>query len=398
MPMPPPAEAWGRSSGDGQWIDADAADRTDRQVSQLISLGGIALILGQGPSVIAQVGAFAPWWNAVSMVLVVQILVFAAFSSVLPIRWLRLGWITAPPVNAVLLFTAYAAYTGPIPASDSPWPWAFEAAIVSYLVLTIRPRWATAGTITSALLPALSATAFLGAIPHTVLTMTPIHLANLIFIALFSGIRSRLNRLRNAEARALAAEAERIRTEVAARDQAHLAQLVHDEVLSVLVAATRFVGTPPPVLRTNASEALALFDRQAFGRGATPLATGPATDRLVAALRRLDPTLKVECRPGCGEVPGEVVDTIAAAAGEALRNSLLHAALAERTASIGVSAERIEVLVSDQGPGFDTAAVDSRQLGIRHSIVERMRALPGGSAMVDSAPGHGTTVRLTWQI
>ena len=38
---------------------------------------------------------------------------------------------------------------------------------------------------------------------------TPIHAANVIYIAIFSGIRGRLNRLREAEARALALPAER---------------------------------------------------------------------------------------------------------------------------------------------------------------------------------------------
>lgn len=395
--MPLPAEAWGRSANDSQWIDAEAADRTDRQVSQLISLGGVALILGQGTSMIAGVGEFAPWWNAVGTLLLAQIVVFAAGGSVLPMRWLRLGWIIAPPLNAVLLFTAYAAYTGPLPAGDLPWPWAFEAAIVSYLVLTLRPRWATAGTIVSALLPALSATAFLGELPDAVLTMTPIHLANLIYIALFSGIRSRLNQLRNAEARALAAEAQRIRAEVYARDQEHLAQLVHDEVLSVLTAAVHFRGPPPAVLRADASEALALFERPAVRPDCPPLDTRLAADRIAAPLRGLDPRVSIECATPGGEIPGDVVETIAAAAAEALRNSLRHAAAADRTVTVSVSTGSVEVVVADQGPGFDLARVDPRHLGIRQSILGRMRALPGGSATVDSAPGSGTRVGLRWQ-
>ncbi|MCW5951853.1 MAG: hypothetical protein KIT69_06315, partial [Propionibacteriaceae bacterium] len=337
--MPRRTDAWGRSAAESQWIDADAADLTDRQVSQLISLGGVALILGQGASMIAAVGEFARWWNAVAMLPMAQILVFAACGWVLPMRWLRLGWITAPPLNAVLLFAAYAAYTGPLPASELPWAWAFEAAIVSYLVLTVRPRWATVGTIASALLPALSAAVFLGEVPQDVLTMTPIHLANLIYIALFGGIRSRLNQLRNAEARALAAEAQRVRAEVSARDQERLARLVHDEVLSVLTAATRFRGAPPPVLRADASEALALFDRPAFGSDSTPLDTRLAADRIAASLRRLEPSVRVECSGPGGEIPGDVVETISAAAAEALRNCLRHAATARRTVSVSVSAE-----------------------------------------------------------
>lgn len=394
--MPRPAEAWGRSANDGQWVDPEAADRTDRQVSQLISVGGVALILGHA-SIIAGAGEFAPWWNAVAMLLAAQILVFAACGSVLPLRWLRLGWLAAPPLNAVLLVVAYAAYTGPLPATSPPWAWAFEGAIVSYLVLTIRPLWATVATVVSALLPALSATVFLGEVPPYVLTNTPLHVANLIYIALFTGIRSRLNQLHAAKARALAAEAQRVRAEVSARDHEYLARLVHDGVLSVLTAATCFRGTPPPVLRADAAEALALFDRPVFGPESTPLDVRLAADRIAASLRELEHSVSVECSTSAGEIPGNVVDTISAAAAEAVRNSQRHAQTAERAVSVSVSAQGVEVLVADRGPGFDITRVGPDHLGIRQSILGRMRALPGGGAIVDSALGKGTEVRLIWR-
>ncbi len=172
--------------------------RTDRQVSRLISLGGAALIVGQAIPMVQEARDFAWWWNAAGVVLMLQILVFAALGGVLPRRALRAAWVAAPVVNAALLFSAYAAHTGPLPTNTLPWPWAFEAAVVSYLVLTVPPRVAAACTVGSALLPLLSAAVFLGEIPPAVLVDTPIHAANVIYIALFSGIRGRLNRLREA--------------------------------------------------------------------------------------------------------------------------------------------------------------------------------------------------------
>ncbi|HQD22490.1 MAG TPA: hypothetical protein PKY27_09565, partial [Arachnia sp.] len=90
---------------------------------------------------------------------------------------------------------------------------------------------------------------------------TPIHAANVIYIAIFSGIRGRLNRLREAEARALAAEAARARAEASARGKEQVARLIHDEVLSVLAAAAQFRGAPPEALRGGAGTALRLFHR-----------------------------------------------------------------------------------------------------------------------------------------
>jgi signal transduction histidine kinase len=53
-----------------------------------------------------------------------------------------------------------------------------------------------------------------------------------------------------------------------------------------------------------------------------------------------------------------------------------------------------EVFVRDRGSGFDLAQVPEDRLGVRHSIVDRMRR-HGGSAEIVSAPGQGTEVRLT---
>ncbi|MBK8461823.1 MAG: ATP-binding protein [Nigerium sp.] len=378
------------------WLSAEAADQTDRQVSQLISLGGVALILGQAGMILSGIGLFPPWWELPALLLLTQILAFAAFGWALPMRWLRAGWTLAPIVNAVLLLSAYGAYRGPLPVTSEPWLWAFEAAIVSYLVLTIPPRWAVAGTVASALLPLVSALAFLGEVPHVVLTQTPIHGANMIYIALFSGIRTRLNRLREAEARALAAEAQQVRAQVTAHDKEQLARLIHDEVLSVLVSATNFRGAPPAALRTDAFRALALFDRPTLQQDSGSLATGVAADRLMSALRQVDAGIAIDSDAGDGEVPCAVVEAIAAAAAEALRNSVRHAGAAERHVTLSVFPRAVEATVHDQGPGFDIGQVADHHLGIRCSVQQRMRTLPGGDAAVDSAPGAGTKVRLTW--
>ena len=188
---------------------------------------------------------------------------------------------------------------------------------------------------------------------------TPIHAANVIYIAIFSGIRGRLNRLREAEAQALAAEAVRARAEASASGKEQVARLIHDEVLSVLAAAAQFRGAPPEALRGGAGTALRLFHRPVVDQDPALLSTALAADWLVGVSRRFDADVAID---------------------------------------VVTSPGLVEVSVEDRGPGFDTDRIDEQRLGIRGSILERMQALPGGAAVVESRPGSGTRVVVTWRI
>ena len=57
--------------------------------------------------------------------------------------------------------------------------------------------------------------------------------------------------------------------------------------------------------------------------------------------------------------------------------------------------DRIAVIVSDTGDGFDLHAIPDDRLGIRASIVARVAAV-GGIATVEPTP-EGTTVTLEWR-
>lgn len=345
----------------------------------------------------ADAADFAPWWNGLGLILLCQVLIFAALGWLLPSRVLRAGWIAAPVANAVLLATSFLAYRGPLPVSASPWAWAFEAALVSYTVLTLRVRWGLVVTVATALLPMLSAAVFLGEVPRAVLVETPIHVANVIYIVIFGAIRARLMQLREVEALALEAESRSLRAQVSVRDRQQLARLIHDEVLSVLAAAMSFRGTPPPELRQAARLAVELFESPTVDRFEDEVRCGEAAERIVALLRRVDPSIRIADVVEQGTVPCRVVETVGAAAAEALRNSVRHAARAPRHANLSVSSEQVRVVIVDRGPGFDAAHVRGGRLGLTGSIVERMRELPGGDATVRSAPGAGTTVEVTWR-
>ncbi|MFE9204251.1 sensor histidine kinase [Micromonospora sp. NPDC007230] len=94
-------------------------------------------------------------------------------------------------------------------------------------------------------------------------------------------------------------------------------------------------------------------------------------------------------------VPASVALALVRAVREALANVERHAGVRNATLSIQVEEDRVVVTVDDAGVGFCPGEVPHSRRGIRGSVVERMTAA-GGSAVVTSRPGAGTSVRLVW--
>jgi signal transduction histidine kinase len=101
------------------------------------------------------------------------------------------------------------------------------------------------------------------------------------------------------------------------------------------------------------------------------------------------------------DIPVEVADALVEAATEAMRNSNQHSGnrdgrVVHQTIRAQLVGRGIEVVIRDDGRGFNPRRVGIDRLGIRLNIVQRMEELPGGSARIESAPGRGTVVTLDW--
>jgi signal transduction histidine kinase len=78
---------------------------------------------------------------------------------------------------------------------------------------------------------------------------------------------------------------------------------------------------------------------------------------------------------------------------EALTNVARHAKARAVTVEVGREGAMLELVVRDDGVGFDAEAALDRASGLGlHGMRERV-ALLGGSVEIESSPGHGTTVR-----
>jgi signal transduction histidine kinase len=100
--------------------------------------------------------------------------------------------------------------------------------------------------------------------------------------------------------------------------------------------------------------------------------------------------------PGEGlqvELPAEVEEALYRIAQEALNNALKHAQPSTVTVTLCLE-DRVELEVADDGAGFDVSDSEgSAGIGL-HSMRERAENL-GGTLAVHSAPGQGTSIRVT---
>ena len=89
-------------------------------------------------------------------------------------------------------------------------------------------------------------------------------------------------------------------------------------------------------------------------------------------------------------VPEAMLDAVRAS----LENVLRHAGTHVAELDLAYTDDAITIVVSDNGVGFDPAAVAHDRLGVRASIVGRIEAI-GGSVRIWSTPGAGTSVIIT---
>lgn len=74
-----------------------------------------------------------------------------------------------------------------------------------------------------------------------------------------------------------------------------------------------------------------------------------------------------------------------------LENVLRHSGVTVAEVDLAYDEKEITVVVVDQGSGFDPQAIADDRLGLRTSVVERVRSV-GGSVKIWSSPGAGTSI------
>ncbi|GIJ80694.1 Signal transduction histidine kinase [Micromonospora phaseoli] len=170
---------------------------------------------------------------------------------------------------------------------------------------------------------------------------------------------------------------------------------LHDTVLATLTMVGQGAVTgPSTALRERCAADLRTLATLADARSVPHDATARLDERLRQVCARL-PGLPVTADlPPCS-VPAPVAEAVAESTHAALSNVARHAPGARSTLRLRRFAGSVTVEVTDDGPGFDPATVPAHRYGLRESVGGRMAAI-GGRVDIDTAPGHGTRIRLEW--
>lgn len=175
------------------------------------------------------------------------------------------------------------------------------------------------------------------------------------------------------------------------QERAEIAAHVHDSVLHTLTLIQRHVDDPRAVSRLARAQEREL--RGWLYRPRSDTSVSAALERVAGDVEDAhDAAIQVVV---VGDAP---VDDALAALRDATREALVNAAKYAGGSAVTVYAEvepqQVTVFVRDRGPGFDPAAVPADRLGLRESVIGRMRR-HGGNAVVRSTIGEGTEVWLT---
>lgn len=382
----------------------ESTDHISRMVARLISAGyGVYLILLL-PAAISMAPRMDAWWTPVTVIAVYGSgLLPGALSFRRDTRPMRIASGVAATVFLLAVFSWPVAWNGPpLPSSEGVWLATFPG-LASLAVVSTWPTWVMFAHLVIGCVSVQIVSFTAREDPPGDLLLPEITFA-IMFCTLFVGaavMALRTGRVLDAttdstHAAAAAAAARHARTVERERFDA----LIHDGVMSTLLAASR-LGATPAVSRLAATT-LRQLDTLRDGQDARDdFGCEEALSLLRAAATDVDEgvALRVERHDGAHTltIPAEAARALAAAQAEALRNSRRHAGeAAARSVDVAVTSDGISVLVADDGRGFDPGAVPAHRLGVSVSIRGRMRQLDGGSARIETAPGAGTRIHLAW--
>ncbi len=385
-----------------------SAKATERLLGSGISAFSVVLLLQALGIVIGQIPWTDSWWLAVLLWGILAVFVGSVTVSVRG-RFPRITHILLLVlVLAGFLLWHVAAPPDPPPSIGTPWLWA---------AINVSAAWVTfaVGTTAGCLYALVTGVVFivLRTNSQVAWTSTVWALEDTIFATVLGlVICSAIGILRQTAARLDEAADEALRHYAAAasaaalsRERLRLDGLLHDSVMAALITAANARSTEEYDASSRvACKALERLELHETGSEDTSVET---VGELVARIRFSvndgdeNPKVSVTCDSQTKvALPPTVVRALFEATTEAVRNATRHSGAEHCEVNVmarsHLDTTRVFVQIKDNGNGFDETLVSDRRLGIRVSIIGRLRSV-GGAGKVKSAPGAGTEVHLEWE-
>ncbi|WP_430868135.1 sensor histidine kinase [Demequina aurantiaca] len=402
----PASESVGSLTPRAEMVTHEARHRMQRMLFFASGIGAIvfgALLLTGGGGIISQMEQLAPIyaWASLSVVILLPAS-FVVLPFVLPIRAMyalaatvSIGFVVAELLWVPAMLPEFLSHDA------SPWLQGVTAMAATITAVRWQGRWVWAYALATG--PIVAVNQILARKDSTLDAVLD-GLGGMVFSLILMGVAMAVVMAADRQDRV----AGRARTQASHeavrrsrdREQTRINAIVHDDVMSVLLTAGRL--DPADGLVEQAARAL----------GAISAITEDQTERAFYSPEEFTAALRSTVNDAIGAVdfsfslrdstpiPPVVVAATTEALGEAMRNSARYAGAGDvpvtRQVHVDVSSAGIEVVARDTGCGFSPRAVGPRRLGIRVSIMERMESIPRGKASVESHPGSGTTVTLSW--
>ena len=373
----------------------------ERMLATLIAIGEAASLVATVFALAGQPSATPSWWDTsvVSAAAVGCALTALGARGLVPLHW---GPATYYGTAAVAVLTLPLLSELDYAGTQRPWVLPLLPVAVAGAALMSRSRWRAV----------LAAAALIGLhdgvrlregwhdeLPTVAFDAVYNFTLFLMVLAVLLAMDTARQRLESTEREAVDTYVRARATEQLSRRHTRLDALVHDEVLVALERLAR--EDAGDEARRGASAVAALL---LAGPGEEPVSQVRLREELLQAVLSTCPfaETRFDAEPDAPvpvPVPDEVAEALVSAATEALRNAAAHAyqdAAGPVSVELRHLADEVRVVVADQGRGFRRDRVPASSFGVALSVENRMDAV-GGSARIDTAPGEGTRVTLSWR-
>jgi hypothetical protein len=367
-----------------------------RAFSVAVMLTGIEVL---GNAVIQNQYLYPTHWLLVVLVIGSQLgLLYGTWFGVKPKTWMIFHGLA--PIVAILVWPLLANDGTGLPDGFRPWIWWAMGMSAISISVAFKPPLSLIGTIGITFSWFLFAAEPFGGsveLERRIQDSVLVLMLGGVFGSLAGLIIAQFGKVDEVNSNSLREAVARAQRETLERERGLVYALVHDRVLNTLLVAAKAKSDGE---YTSASESAqqALLELSSMGPPTSSqqfVSSLALFQGLSSSAQEYDDVVVSSSGEGSISVPVEVAEALTQAALQAIENSKTHSGAKKTYLHTQGGKGKVEIVIIDHGKGFRTTRVSKNRLGVRLSIVGRVEAV-GGKARVESQPGKGTEVNLSW--